>query len=89
MLAYQFDLFEDDPDEIEILKGICMQTQNMADNVRKGCFKRINDMGKEVIRLKEQNEVLERRLYAVEKVLNLHNTDFSLSVEAVVGLKRK
>lgn len=87
--AFQYDLFQDAPDEIDLLRTQCIETRNMADNVRKGCFKRINDMGKELIKMKEDHDRLERRLCVLEKHLHLNNTDFSLSIEAVVGLKSK
>lgn len=89
MQAYQYDLFEQLPDEIDILRLQCIETHNMAHNVRKGCWKAINDMGKEMIKMKELQDQMERRLFALEKEGNLRNTEFSLSIESCVGLKSK
>lgn len=89
MHAFQYDLFQEAPDEIDLLRTQCIETRNMADNVRKGCFKRINDMSKELIKMKEDQDQMQRRLCRLESKLQMNNTDFSLSIEAVVGLKSK
>lgn len=88
-MCYQYDFFQEAPDEIDILRTQMIETRNMADNVRKGCFKRINDLSKELIKMKDYQDQMERRLYALEKSMNIRNTDFSLSIEACVGLKSK
>lgn len=89
MHAFQYDLFEDIPDEIDLLRQQCLETRNMAHNVRKGCWKAINDMSKEVIKMREYQDQMERRLCNLEKSLNIRNTDFSLSIEACVGINSK
>jgi hypothetical protein len=89
MCAFQYDFFQEAPDEIEILKAQYLDVFNRSENVRKGCFKRINDMGKELIKMREDQDQMDRRLCALERSLNGKNIDFSLSVEACIGMKSR
>jgi hypothetical protein len=88
-MAYQLDFFAPIPDEIDLLKSQYIDLFNRSENVRKGCFKKINDLGKEVIKIREQNDEIERRLHRVESHLFPRNTEFSLSVEALIGMRTK
>jgi hypothetical protein len=88
-MSYQLDFFTPVPDEIDLLKSQYIELFNRSENVRKGCFKKITDLSKEVIKIREQNDEIERRLDKVESHLFPRNTEFSLSIEAVVGMTSK
>lgn len=57
-MEIQLDLFEDEnfeqKTEIEILKQDIKAIEEMSHNVRKGLFKRHNDLIKEIIKLSEE-----------------------------------
>ena len=54
MLGYQYDMFNPEPTENDLLKDQIQQLKISQDNLRKGLFKRHNDMMKLVIDLYEQ-----------------------------------
>jgi hypothetical protein len=59
MNAYQLDIFEPIPDEIDILRSQIIDLSNMSHSVRKGVFKRISDLENRLLSIEERLNILE------------------------------
>lgn len=84
MCAYQLDIFEPMPDEIDLLRSQYIDLFNRSERVRKGCYKEINMLSKEIIRIKEMQEAQGIKISALERAF-LKNTPETLAVESIFG----
>ena len=55
----QFDLFEERPSEIDLLRADIVAIKNSSDKVRKGAYANINELKKRCLDLEMRLEILE------------------------------
>lgn len=74
--AIQLDLFDNYDFQDEEIRVINQTVQN----VRKGLFKRHNDLAKMYMEILDKQEKIENRLYMMEQALNIKKFDGELSL---------
>lgn len=66
-MSLQFDLFEPELDEFDLLRADVKSCKDSQDKLRKGLFARHHDMSKLVIELKEEIHALRHQLVLVAR----------------------
>jgi hypothetical protein len=69
MIELQFDLFEEQPSESDILRLELSELKLQLEKYRKSMFARIGASGKEIIEMIEKNHQMEHRLANLERML--------------------
>ena len=73
-LIYQLDLFQaPEATHFRAVEDLIESLKESQDRVRKGCFARINELGKENRDLKERLEILERNICRQSEPLQLES----------------
>ncbi len=67
MLQVQFDLFEDNYSDTQLLRKEFLAVKTAGDNVRRGVFARLNESGKLIMAQGQKLEELEKRLAMIER----------------------
>ena len=71
MIELQFDLFEEQPSELDLLRKDCNELKLQLDKYRKSMFARIGVSGKELIQMQEELYKIRFELDAVRKMIAL------------------
>lgn len=62
MFAVQFDLFDETPDDVTILKRELREVRGAADRLRRGLFSRHNELAKLYVELSHRVDIIERAI---------------------------